>query len=47
LTEEQREVLNNNRRKAGLKGSIARKSQRIERENKIKIEAKKELRDLI
>ncbi len=47
LTEEQREALNSNRRRAGLKGGIARKNQRIERENKIKIEAKKELKDLI
>jgi len=47
LTEEQKEELNNNRRKAGLKGAFARKRQRIDKENKIKIEAKKELINLI
>lgn len=51
LTVEQRKQLkedvDNNRRRAGLKGGIARKNQRIDRENKIKIEAKKELKDLI
>ncbi len=51
LTAEQRrklkEDIDNNRRKAGRKGGIARKNQRIDRENKIKIEAKKELKDLI
>ena len=51
LTERQREKLkekaDGNRRKAGLKGAFARKCQRIDRENKIKIEAKKELIDLI
>jgi len=51
LTERQREKLkekaDDNRRKAGLKGALARKCQRIEKEKKIRLEAKKELMDLI